>query len=772
MKINPDDPRLTAYVLGELEPDEAAAVEEAVLLCPDLQDAVSELRGLHENLVFELVVEPELELTPEQRKEVLTVGRSSLITQSTQENDSAGSSAADTMRGGEPRLPGPELPSKIVALEEEKGNSPKWISVRTVAASGMVAACVAALMTLLVQWMQTGERGEKTPGLVLEDPTSPESLSDSDIDGFRENPKGPVKPASPEMAEVTQALSLLVKPSDLPPEDAPNPIDKAELSVPEIPRLEELLDRLENKTQMGDSIGKDLPAPLSAVLPRANRLPDELNGGGDEFPAPPEEGLNEVEDLESVPLGDMPFQWTKQFPKSYVLPFVDSVSYKNVRRYLDKGAIPRAHAVHAEEMINYFDYRSPSYEDGIFGIDLETAECPWASDHKLVRIALKARAPEAVRTAASRNYVFLIDTGSSMLTPARLGMLSESAALLVQSLGPRDRVTVLTYSGSSARLVVGPIRGDYRVPIAEAFLNLDRSEPVEGTPIRIAYRAARGAFVKNGDNRIILLTDQNIEAGAQSRRDLVDLARLGKQHGISLIVGGIGGGVLDTVLLTQLELEAGATCNYLDGAGEAARFFGSTLARPATPLANNLAVEVEFNRNVVDSYRLIGYANRPIDPVSPDIGRAQGIGEVRDGYSLTVLYEVVPVTAAVDVTDFSRFERETSSLLARAGKAEEPEPRKLFELTLGYDIIGDGKLPIRKIFPAMDEDVTWTESSPDFRFSAAVAGFAMLLRESPHRGNIHCDLVLDLAESGLANDPYGLRKEFVDLVRKSSAILP
>ena len=43
MKLLPEDPRLTAYVLGELEPGEAAAVEQAVASAPPLQAEVEEL---------------------------------------------------------------------------------------------------------------------------------------------------------------------------------------------------------------------------------------------------------------------------------------------------------------------------------------------------------------------------------------------------------------------------------------------------------------------------------------------------------------------------------------------------------------------------------------------------------------------------------------------------------------------------------------------------------------------------------------------------------
>ena len=61
----------------------------------------------------------------------------------------------------------------------------------------------------------------------------------------------------------------------------------------------------------------------------------------------------------------------------------------------------------------------------------------------------------------------------------------------------------------------------------------------------------------------------------------------------------------------------------------------------------------------------------------------------------------------------------------------------------------------------------WSEASADFQFSAAVAGYGMMLRDSRHRGDADTDRLLELAEPGLRNDPWGLRREFVELLRAS-----
>jgi len=221
---------------------------------------------------------------------------------------------------------------------------------------------------------------------------------------------------------------------------------------------------------------------------------------------------------------------------------------------------------------------------------------------------------------------------------------------------------------------------------------------------------------------------------------------------------------LDAELLTKLKIEADVSCAYLGGAADASRFFGSTLARPAVPLASKLEVMVDFSRDVVRSFRLIGFSNRPIDATAPQVAP---VGEVHDGYMLSALYEVIPIDAPVEplemATEISLFEREARSLVFQQSEdIGAPD----FELTLKYHAIGD-KLPQRRRVLAPLERKHWSEASADFQFSAAVAGYGMMLRDSRHRGDADTDRLLELAEPGLRNDPWGLRREFVELLRAS-----
>ncbi len=63
-----------------------------------------------------------------------------------------------------------------------------------------------------------------------------------------------------------------------------------------------------------------------------------------------------------------------------------------------------------------------------------------------------------------------------------------------------------------------------------------------------------------------------------------------------------------------------------------------------------------------------------------------------------------------------------------------------------------------------DSGMGLDSATGDFHFAAAVAAFAMILRDSKHRGESSFDLVNDLASGGLGKDSHGYRADFLELV--------
>ena len=156
----------------------------------------------------------------------------------------------------------------------------------------------------------------------------------------------------------------------------------------------------------------------------------------------------------------------------------------------------------------------------------------------------------------------------------------------------------------------------------------------------------------------------------------------------------------------------------------------------------------------MEGYRLIGYENRLLadEDFNDD---AKDAGELGAGHTVTALYEVVPAEADVpSAVDELRYQPQ----------ADDP-PLSEFEGEMLYVKIRY-KDPDGEKSKFLGQAVADRSGMPstDFRFATAVAGFGMLLRESPYVGTFTLDDVVKLAERGKGDDPRGYRGEFIRLV--------
>ena len=73
-------------------------------------------------------------------------------------------------------------------------------------------------------------------------------------------------------------------------------------------------------------------------------------------------------------------------------------------------------------------------------------------------------------------------------------------------------------------------------------------------------------------------------------------------------------------------------------------------------------------------------------------------------------------------------------------------------------------------WPVTDGGNPFGNSTEDFRFAAAVAGFGMLLRDSQYKGDLTFKDVMTNAENALGHDEHGYRSEFSEMVREAKRL--
>ncbi|MGV3664246.1 MAG: YfbK domain-containing protein [Prosthecobacter sp.] len=453
---------------------------------------------------------------------------------------------------------------------------------------------------------------------------------------------------------------------------------------------------------------------------------------------------------------------------------VDTAAYANMRRFLNQHTIPPADAVRIEELINYF----PAAEEGPapgakepFGVRVEMAPCPWQPQHRLARIAIKGRELGAERKAS--NLVFLVDVSGSMGEPAKLPLVQQSLRMLTEQLGEGDRVTMVVYAGSSG-LVLPPTNGEDKQTILAAIDRLNSGGSTHGSAgIQLAYEQAVAGFIKDGVNRVILCTDGDFNVGVSSPEELEKLITRKAKSGVFLSVLGFGSGNLKDRTMETLADKGNGNYAYIDSLSEARKVLVEQMSGTLVTIAKDVKIQVEFNPAAVRSYRLIGYENRLMakEDFNDDTKDA---GDIGAGHSVVALYEVVPANLPPGAeprppVDNLRYQTPATPAIPPAQLAEAARTGEVMTVKLRYKE-PDSSLSKLIEVPAKDEGKTLTASTEEFKFSAAVAGFGLLLRDSAYKGTLGWETVRKLALDGKGSDKLGYRGEFLQLIDKARGL--
>lgn len=451
------------------------------------------------------------------------------------------------------------------------------------------------------------------------------------------------------------------------------------------------------------------------------------------------------------------FKSTYNTPLSTFSIDVDKAGYSNIRRMINNGETIPKDAVKIEEMINYFnyDYEQPT-DDYPFAIHSELGQCPWNNKHHLVKIGLQGKKIATENLPAS-NLVFLIDVSGSMGSQNKLPLLKSAFKLLVNQLREKDKVSIVVYAGA-AGVVLKPTSGANKQKILEALNQLNAGgSTAGGAGIELAYKLAEKNFKKGGNNRVILATDGDFNIGMSSDKSMENLIKEKKKSGVFLTVLGFGMGNYKDSKLETLADKGNGNHAYIDTMQEAQKVLGEEFGGTLFTIAKDVKIQVEFNPNKVQAYRLIGYENRLLND-EDFVDDTIDAGEIGSGHSVTALYEIIPVgvkskfTKGFPELKYSKTTPKSSfsdELLTVKFRYKKPNKNKSIELV--------------KVVPYQVKD--FKQTTTDFQFASSVAMLGMQLRDSQFKGKTDYAMIIEYAKHSKGNDDTGYRAEFVRLVK-------
>ncbi|MCM1023478.1 MAG: von Willebrand factor type A domain-containing protein [Prevotella sp.] len=427
---------------------------------------------------------------------------------------------------------------------------------------------------------------------------------------------------------------------------------------------------------------------------------------------------------------------------------VDTASYANLRRLINEGSPVPEDAVRIEEMLNYFDYGYPMPAgNSRFSVNTELSDCPWNSKAQLLAIGIQGKDLE--KTPDS-NLVFLIDTSGSMCSEDKLELACKSIRTLTKTLGKNDRVSIVTYSGEE-RVVLAGARGDQVKTVNALTAILEADGVTNGeSGIQAAYAIAEKYFIEGGNNRIILCTDGDLNVGISDEDELKKLVEEKRESGVYLSVMGFGKGNIKDNKMETLADNGNGSYHYIDSVNEANKIFLEERNSTLYTIAKDVKIQVEFNPENVEGYRLIGYDNRRLanEDFTDDTKDA---GDVGAGASVTALYEIIPAAG-----------KSSSGLKYQKTTVNEGLSEELLTIKVRYKNPEDGKS--YQVSKAVNKSDCSAVKSDRMKLACAVTEFGLVLKDSDYKGTADTAHALKLAKE--LKDPDVYEKEFVKLIEK------
>jgi Ca-activated chloride channel homolog len=425
---------------------------------------------------------------------------------------------------------------------------------------------------------------------------------------------------------------------------------------------------------------------------------------------------------------------------------VDTASYTIARRKLNEGTLPPFSAVRVEEYVNYLDYGYESGEASPFTVDMEAMEDPFREDRHIFRVGVQGM-EYTTEDRPTLHLTFLADISGSMTSVDKLPLAQKAMHLMVDEMREDDTVALATYAGA-VRRVLAPTSGKNKAEIHAAIDQLTAGgSTAMSSGMDLAYEMAWSRFEPGAENRVVVLSDGDANVGRTGWQDMLSQIKSYADRGVTMSTIGFGMGNYKDTRMEQLSNKGDGNNFYIDSYDQAKRVFVEDFGSSMITIARDVKIQVEFNPELVSSYRLIGYENRDIADKDFRNDRVDA-GEVGAGHNVTALYELI-------LTD----------------KAKRKSGSDMATTRLRYESPGADKAATEKswTFAAGQAGQDASDASKELRLAYTAGTFAEVLRRSPHASGISMDELIafgsEAKRRGEKDD-----QELLELIRKAKSL--
>jgi Ca-activated chloride channel family protein len=438
---------------------------------------------------------------------------------------------------------------------------------------------------------------------------------------------------------------------------------------------------------------------------------------------------------------------------------VDTASYTLMRNsVLNAGSLPGKDSVRIEEYLNYFDYNYSKPQIGKFSVNTGLTPSPFSKESKkLLRIGIQGK---EIKTSNRKDAVltFVVDTSGSMSSRGKLDLVIDSLKILVKSLRPTDKIGIVSYS-NEARVVLEhtPVAQENKINEAIDNLRIEGSTNIEAG-LREGYQLAQKSYNPNGLNRVILCSDGVSNTGVTDPQEIFKMIKKETEIGVSLSAIGFGFDNYNDEMLEKLAVGGDGYYAYVDNLKEATRIFVENATDTLQVIGKDVKIQVEFNKEAVKEFRLLGYENRLLSAADFRNDKVDA-GEIGPNHSVTALYELEMQNNSPKGAPVSEYRNDLTD--------------KIADVSIRFKDVDAAETPVEMSKPVylheMDKD--FNQSPASFRLAAAVALYAEILRQSYWAENNHLEDVLarlNNLDKNVKDNPKV--KEFIQIVEKAISL--
>ena len=344
---------------------------------------------------------------------------------------------------------------------------------------------------------------------------------------------------------------------------------------------------------------------------------------------------------------DNPFIDTSKNPVSVVSATADTKSYKHFRDLVNSGYSLNelkkcSYSFKNEEFLNYF--ASAQAKDGEFSSDIKIYPCSWSSENYILKFTL---ASPMRKYSEKNNFVFYVDVSESMGGENMLPAITSASEIFTQKLSEDDVVSIVT-SENEDKIRLDSVKGNDSETISAAIEALIAHGTLNNhDSLASAYEIAAKNYISDGQNTVIIISDGDIS------EKYSDLIKQNADVGIHTSVIAVGSGNYKNKKLEGLSATGGGEYYYVDGKDEAELVLSESIFFEHTACADGLSVKVDFDTDVIEKYRLIGYEGE-IPSTDLEGGGNKNIDTLFAGENITLCYEISLIDGGLEATsDFA-----------------------------------------------------------------------------------------------------------------------